>query len=190
MARACSVALAVVLTSAGWGATPHAADPPRRKPLDPGQRTALLALLNAVDAAQQRDSDAGDPAADRIAWNHHILKSQRGLGYVPFRLAPNSNDVLSVVFQIFDYGAPDADLSIEYAFYERVDGARRLFNRTPTQELTDDDLPPVSPWETQAFTSQSLALRPFPPGDYELEVTVRDRLTRGIARQSVAFSVR
>jgi hypothetical protein len=402
------MALAVVLTSAAWSATAPAADPPRRKPLDPGQRTALVALLNAVDAAQQREREAGDPAAEHVSWDHHILKSQQGLGYVPFRLALDgsigaaptmksvamyiravsrhdgfrtaeehssvrdwlarggdappprqetvfigpgempvggpaassprrstqapaealailslqqralerqkaaeeaakkmaetrerdpsrfpfeeyyffdvkssaieralslppgefdvyvalldrsrprtaspavvrrtisvpdfssgrlglsslmlvtsvntlsaplrsqqqierpyafghaevvpvrsasftTNDVLSVVFQIFDYGAPDADLSIEYVFYQRADGARRLFNRTPTQELTDDDLPPVSPWETQAFTSQSVALRPFPPGDYELEVTVRDRLTRGTAKQSVAFSVR
>jgi hypothetical protein len=395
-----------LVTSAGWTVAARAADPPRRKPLDQGQRTALLALLNAVDAAQ-RAGDAGDPSTEHVSWDSHILKAQHGLAYVPFRLtliggggapamksvamyvravsrhegfrtaeehsrvrdwltrggdapAPRqetifigpgempvggpasssarrsvqapaeaaailslqqrelerqkaaeeaakkraetnerdpylfpfeeyyffdaksapieralsltpgeydvfvalldrsqsgtappaiirrtvtvpdffndrlglsslmlvsgvrtlnaplrtpqqierpyafgraeiipvpsasftTDDVLSVVFQIFNYGAPDADLSIEYTFYHVADGVRRLFNRTPTQELTDDNLPPVSPWETQAFTSQSLALRPFAPGHYELEVTVRDRLTRGTAKQSVMFSVR
>jgi len=63
----------------------RAADPPRRKPLDQGQRTALLALLNGVDAAQ-RDGDAGDPSAEHVSWDSHVLKAQHGLAYVPFRL--------------------------------------------------------------------------------------------------------
>lgn len=101
-----------------------------------------------------------------------------------------TSDVLSVVFQICNYGAPDTDLTAEYNFFHHVDGARRLFNRTPPQHMTDNDLPVPAPWETQAFTSQSVPLRSFPPGQYELEVTVHDRLTRGVAKQSVAFTVR
>src|SRR5262249_4966616 len=87
-----------------------------------------------------------------------------------------SKDVLSVVFQICNYGAPVADLTAEYNFFHHVDGARRLFNRTQPQHITDDNLPPPAPWETQAFTSQSVPLQSFPPGEYELEVTVHDRL--------------
>jgi len=101
-----------------------------------------------------------------------------------------TSDVLSVVFQICNYGAPDADLTAEYNFFHDVNGTRRLFNRTPPQHLTDDDLPPPSPWETQAFTSQSVPLHSFSPGAYELEVTVRDRLTRSVAKESVTFMVR
>lgn len=101
-----------------------------------------------------------------------------------------TNDVLSVVFQICNYGAPDADMTAEYDFFHDVKGVRRLFNRTAPQELTDADLPSPSPWETQAFTSQSVRLDSFPPGRYELEVTVRDRLTRGVAKETVAFTVR
>ena len=101
-----------------------------------------------------------------------------------------SSDVLSVVFQICNYGAPDADLTAEYNFFETTNGARRLFNRTPPQHMTDDDLPQPAPWETQAFTSQSVPLYSFPPGQYELEVTVRDRLTRSTANGTVSFTVR
>ena len=109
---------------------------------------------------------------------------------VPVRTAAfTPHDVLSVVFQMFNFGAPDADLAVDYAFYQHAEGARQLFNRTPTQELTDADLPPMSPWETQAFVSQAVPLTPFPPGAYELEVNVRDRLTRATAKQSVRFSV-
>jgi len=100
------------------------------------------------------------------------------------------SDVLSVVYQICNYGAPDADLTAEYNFFHEVNGARQLFNRTPPQHMTDDDLPRPLPWETQAFTSQSVPLSPFPPGKYELEVTVRDRLTRSIATEKVTFTVR
>jgi hypothetical protein len=109
---------------------------------------------------------------------------------VPVRSATFTRaDVLSVAFQICNYGAPDSDLTAEYNFYREESGARRLFNHTSPQQLTDADLPPPNPWETQAFTTQSVPLTPFPPGRYELEVTVRDRRTRGAAKQSVTFTV-
>ena len=101
-----------------------------------------------------------------------------------------ARDVLTVVFQVCNYGAPDADLTAEYNFFQTVNGVRRLFNRTQPQHVTDDDLPRPSPWETQAFISQAVPLQSFPPGSFELEVTVRDRLTRSVATESVAFSVR
>jgi hypothetical protein len=98
------------------------------------------------------------------------------------------NDVLSVVYQICNYGAPDAELLAEYNFYRTDAGARRLFNRTPPQEFRDEDLPPAK-WDTIAFATQAVSLQTFPPGSYELEVTVRDRLTRSSASRSVAFTI-
>jgi hypothetical protein len=100
------------------------------------------------------------------------------------------HDVLSVVYQICNYGAPDADLSADYAFYRTDDGPRRLFNRTTPQTFGDADLPPPSPWETVAFATQAVPLQPFPPGRYELEITVRDRLTRRSATNTIAFTVK
>ena len=100
-----------------------------------------------------------------------------------------TSDVLTVVYQICNYGAPDSDLTADYRFY-RVDGTRRLFNATPPQVLTDDDLPKPDPWETQAFTMQLVPLATFPPGHYELEVSVRDRATRATAKAAAAFVVK
>jgi hypothetical protein len=100
------------------------------------------------------------------------------------------SDVLSIAYQICNYGAPDTDLTAEYTFYRDADGERRLFNRTPPQQLTDRDLPTPGVWETQAFVSQAVPLESFPAGRYELEVSVRDRLTRDSAKQTVAFAVR
>lgn len=100
------------------------------------------------------------------------------------------DDVLSVVYQICNYGAPDADVTADYTFYRRDASGWTLFNHTQPQQLSDADLPPPSGWETQGFAMQSVPLRQFPAGDYELEIAVRDRLTRSTAKQSIAFTVK
>lgn len=100
----------------------------------------------------------------------------------------STDDALSVVFQVCNYGAPDSDLTLEYTFY-RTDPTRRLFNRTEPQQYADADLPPPGMWSTQAFAMQTVPLLPFPPGAYELEITARDRLTRATAKETVAFTV-
>jgi len=99
-----------------------------------------------------------------------------------------SDEALTVVYQMCNYGAPDSDLAANYTFY-RVDGVRTLFNRTDPQMFADSDLPTAGAWESQAFASQTVPLQSFPPGRYELEVEVRDRLTRATAKASVAFIV-
>jgi hypothetical protein len=99
------------------------------------------------------------------------------------------DDALSVVYQICNYGAPDTDLRAEYNFFRTADGSRRLFNRTEPQLFSDADLPPSQPWINQAFAMQTVSLKSFPPGQYELEVLVRDRLTQESATRSVAFTV-
>ena len=100
------------------------------------------------------------------------------------------DDVLSVVYQLCNYGAPDTDVVAEYNFYHQVDGRRVLFNHTLPQELTNDDLPLPIQWETQGFVMQEVPLRPFAPDTYELEIVVRDRLTRGRAAETITFTVK
>jgi len=97
-------------------------------------------------------------------------------------------DVMTIVYQICNYAAPDAALTANYQFY-RVDAERRLFNGTPPQILGDEDLPPPAPWETQAFAMQVVPLARFPSGTYELEVTVSDRVLRGTAKGVARFRV-
>jgi hypothetical protein len=98
-------------------------------------------------------------------------------------------DVLSAVYQICNYGAPDADLTADYGFYRVGDGPRTYFNGTQPQRLGDDDLPSPSLFGTQAFAMHSVPLSSFPPGRYELEISVRDRLTRATAKAVAAFAV-
>ena len=81
-----------------------------------------------------------------------------------------TDEALTVVYQVCNYGAPDSDLAANYTFYRVDGGRRRLFNRTDPQQFADADLPPAGAWESQAFASQTVPLQPFPPGRYELEV--------------------
>ena len=83
------------------------------------------------------------------------------------------DEVLSVLYQLCNYGAPDVDVAADYSFYHDVNGKRTLFNRTDPQFLGDTDLPPPSAWETQGFVMQNVPLQPFPPGRYELEIAAR-----------------
>src|SRR5919198_2765293 len=98
-----------------------------------------------------------------------------------------ADDVLSVVYQICNYGSPDTDITAEYNFFRTVNGTRTLFNRTLPQQLADSDLPPPIGWETQGFAMQRVPLHQFPLGEYELEVVVHDRLTRSTAKQTTTF---
>jgi hypothetical protein len=100
-----------------------------------------------------------------------------------------STDDLSVVFQICNYGAPESRLTVDYGFYQNVDGTRRFFNRTATQELTDADLPVAPPSDTQTFVMQAMPLTSFLPGRYELEVVVVDHVTQMMRKATIEFVV-
>src|SRR5262245_48033239 len=51
-----------------------------RQPLGPKERDAVLAMLDAVDAAQRDGFDADA----RVLWDSHVLKSIAHKAYVPF----------------------------------------------------------------------------------------------------------
>ena len=133
----------------------------------------LRSLTSALPAPQQAEHPYTFGAAEVIPATGAVF---------------TTDEALTVVFQMCNYGAPDSDLTVNYTFY-RVDGGRRLFNRTDPQQFGDADLPPAGAWESQAFASQTVPLRPFPAGQYELEVEVRDRLTRASAKGTVVFTV-
>jgi hypothetical protein len=106
------------------------------------------------------------------------------------KTAFDRSEILKVVYQLCNYGAPDTDVFADYNFYWQVAGQWTLFNRTAPQELGEADLPAPVAFETQGFVMQAVPLAPFPPGDYRLDVVVRDRLTRGNAKQSINFTVK
>src|SRR5258705_1799792 len=82
------VLLALSLGSLASGRDAGAAGPPKRKPLGPKEREAILALVKAVDRAQATDvlSDVG------VTWANHVLKAGNETAYVPFRLTLGGAD--------------------------------------------------------------------------------------------------
>ena len=144
-----------------------------------------LALSSLILARDVRQLEAPLAAQEQAAHAYAFGRAE----VVPVATPTfTPDDTLTVVYQICNYGAPDSDLTADYTFY-RTDGARRLFNRTSPQFFADADLPSPDAWDTTAFATATIPLQPFPPGQYELEVSVRDRLTRATATGTVAFSV-
>src|SRR5262245_47046355 len=143
---------------------------------------ALSSLILARDVRQLKAPFGGQEQAEHpYAFGHAEVVPVAVPAFTP-------DDTLTIVYQICNYGAPDSDLTADYAFF-RTDGSRRLFNRTSPQFFADADLPAPGTWDTTAFATAAVPLQPFPPGQYELEVSVRDRLTRATAKQTVAFTV-
>jgi hypothetical protein len=88
----------VLILGAAVISTLHAvaAEPPTRRPLDPSQRNAVLALMHAVDVAQ--DSDV---TSDSIDWANHLLKSRDQKAYVPFRvILPQTQSLKSAALYV------------------------------------------------------------------------------------------
>ena len=147
--------------------------------------TDELALSSLILAKDVRSLKAAFAAAQQAEHPYAFGSAE----VIPAPAATFTPDeALTVVFQVCNYGAPDSDLAATYTFYQ-IDGTRRLFNRTDPQQFGDGDLPPAGAWESQAFASQTVPLQPFPVGRYELEVEVRDRVTRATAKATVAFTV-
>jgi len=71
-------ALVVALLLASTVRFAGAADAPKRKPLSPEERSAILTLIKAVDHAQEADA-----MGDELGWQHHVLKAPHTTAYVP-----------------------------------------------------------------------------------------------------------
>ena len=68
-------------SSSSFRRAPRRADPPRRRPLSPEERNAVLTLVRAVNLAQETDV-----TGDQLGWQHHVLKAPHTTAYVPFAI--------------------------------------------------------------------------------------------------------
>src|SRR5712692_8113725 len=85
------VLLALTVVSLAIARAADAAGPPKRRLLGPKEREAILALVKAVDRAQETNvlADTG------LAWANHILKAGNQTAYVPFRLTTGGAELKS-----------------------------------------------------------------------------------------------
>jgi hypothetical protein len=101
---------------------------------------------------------------------------------------------LQLVFQI--YGAKlgadkKPDVSIDYVFFQKEAAGEKMFNRTPTQTLSEKTLPPNFDPEMghQLMTGQGVPLQSFPEGDYRLEIKITDNKAQKSVTRDVLFTV-
>jgi hypothetical protein len=101
---------------------------------------------------------------------------------------------LQMVFQI--YGAKlgadkKPDVSIDYVFFQKEAAGEKMFNRTPTQTLSEKTLPPNFDPDMghQLMTGQGVPLQSFPEGDYRLEIKITDNKAQKSVTRDVLFTV-
>jgi hypothetical protein len=101
---------------------------------------------------------------------------------------------LQLVFQIYGAklgGDKKPDVSIDYVFFQKEAAGEKMFNRTPTQTLSDKTLPPNFDPEMghQLMTGQGVPLQSFPEGDYRLEIKITDNKAQKSVTRDVLFTV-
>jgi hypothetical protein len=83
------------------------------------------------------------------------------------------------------------DVSVEYSFYVKAEGAEKFFNKTNPQNLNAQTLPPQFDFAAghQLQSGQAVPLASFPEGDYRLEIKVTDKIANKSLTREVKFSV-
>jgi hypothetical protein len=101
---------------------------------------------------------------------------------------------LNIIFWVYNPGldaAKKPDVTIEYAFHQKVGDAEKYFNRTRPQKLDAQSLPPEFDLAAghQLPGGQTIPLASFPEGEYRLEIKVTDNLSKKTITRDVRFTV-
>lgn len=109
----------------------------------------------------------------------------------------STSQELSVFFLVYNPAISPAtrkpDVTVDYAFYARPAGQpERYFNRTTPQRFSADTLPKEFDLAAghQVQSGQAIPLKAFPPGEYRLQITVRDAVSGKQITRDATFSVR
>jgi hypothetical protein len=104
-------------------------------------------------------------------------------------------DEISIVFYIYnpalDKTTGKPNLSVDYNFYHKVEGAEKFFNRTEPQLLNDKTLGATFDLKAghQLLGGMGLPLASFPEGDYRLEIKVTDKTTGKVKVENQQFTI-
>ncbi len=101
---------------------------------------------------------------------------------------------LQLVFQIYGAklgGEKKPDVSVDYVFFQKDPSGEKMFNKTPTQTLSEKTLPPSFDPEMghQLMTGQGVPLQSFPEGEYRLEIKITDNKAQKSVTRDVLFTV-
>ncbi len=149
--------------------------------------TSSVIVTNSIQqlAAQPTDAD--------MAKNPYIF----GLTKVtpPIEAKFSKKDELSIIFYIYNSGLDKTtgkpDLTVDYSFYNKVEGAEKFFNKTSPQAMNASTLGPQFDVKAghQLLGGQGIPLASFPEGDYRLEIKIVDKVTGKTKIENSLFTV-
>lgn len=100
---------------------------------------------------------------------------------------------LTVSFYVYNTGLDSAtsapNMTVDFAFYHKADGAEKYFNRTPQQQLNATTLGAKFDVKTGVFVGTAVPLESFPAGDYRLEIKITDKVTGKTKIENAPFTV-
>jgi hypothetical protein len=149
--------------------------------------TSSVIVTNSIQqlAAQPTDAD--------MAKNPYIF----GLTKVtpPIEAKFSKKDELSILFYIYNSGLDKTtgkpDLTVDYNFYNKVEGVEKFFNKTSPQAMNASTLGPQFDVKAghQLLGGQGVPLASFPEGDYRLEIKIVDKVTGKTKIENSLFTV-
>ncbi len=133
------------------------------------------------------------PTQDDINKNPYIFGMTRVT--VPTAAKFPKKDELTIIFYIYNEGVDKTtgkpDLTVDYNFYRKADGAEKFFNRTNPQVLNATTLNPQFDVKAghQLLGGLAIPLASFPDGDYRLEMKLTDKTTGKTKIENSLFTV-
>ena len=106
----------------------------------------------------------------------------------------SQQEILSLLFLVYNPRLVDGakpDVTVSYDFHRQTPEGEEFFNRTGNQEFNGQTLAPNFDLTLgdQIVAGQEIPLTIFPPGDYRLEITVKDNTAESSLTHQVTFSV-
>jgi hypothetical protein len=100
---------------------------------------------------------------------------------------------LSVSMYVYNTGLDSAtnqpNLTVDFAFYHKADGAEKFFNKTPQQQLNASNLGAKFDPKAGVFIGTAVPLESFPDGDFRLEIKIIDKVTGKSKVENTQFTV-
>jgi hypothetical protein len=158
----------------------------------PNYESGDLATSSVVLTKMVQQLKAAPTDAD-LARNPYIFGAMAVMPSLDFKFT--KADELTILFYIYNAGLDKTtgkpDLTIDYNFYQKVDGAEKFFNKTPTLSLNATTLPPTFDVKAghQLNGGQGLPLASFPEGEYRVEIKIVDKATGKTKIQNCSFTV-
>jgi hypothetical protein len=150
---------------------------------------------STVFVTNQTEQLKAPPTPEDLSRNPYIIGMMRVIPSMDAMPKFAKKDEVSIVFYVYNAGADPTsgkpNLTIDYNFYQKVDGAEKFFNRTEPQQLNEKTLGPQFDLKAghQMLGGMGVPLASFPEGDYRLEIKITDKVTGKTKVENSLFTV-